>query len=178
MSQPQEVVPEEVWSTLDQDRRQEIVPSVPTHRRACRKGRSGVRASGSAVFCHNLADPGQNLGRIARRHPTSANATPQPEVRYARIASIVEYYTQTSLTPITPSRHQRSAASRGSQPWGENGVLSTGASYPEIAANAALVLIGVAVALLDRQIEVQAQAFEDEGGFTERLYRFRRGRRR
>ena len=49
--------------------------------------------------------------------------------------------------------------------------------YPEIAANAALVLIGVAVALLDRQLAAQADAFENEGGFTERLYRTRRSRR-
>jgi four helix bundle suffix protein len=46
-------------------------------------------------------------------------------------------------------------------------------TYPEIAANAALVLIVVAVSLLDRQLAAQAAAFEKEGGFTERLYRVR-----
>ena len=55
--------------------------------------------------------------------------------------------------------------------------LSTGATYPEIAANAALTLIAVAVALLDRQLAAQAAAFENEGGFTERLYRRRQSRR-
>ena len=45
--------------------------------------------------------------------------------------------------------------------------------YSETAANAALVLIGVAVALLDRQLHAQSEAFEKEGGFTERLYRTR-----
>jgi len=49
--------------------------------------------------------------------------------------------------------------------------------YPEISANAALVLIGVASALLDRQVSAQAAAFETEGGFTERLYRTRQARR-
>jgi len=49
--------------------------------------------------------------------------------------------------------------------------------YPEISANAALVLIGVAAALLDRQVASQAAAFEAEGGFTERLYRTRKDRR-
>jgi len=50
--------------------------------------------------------------------------------------------------------------------------------YPELSANAALVLIGVAGAMLDRQISALARAFEKEGGFTERLYRTRqRGRR-
>lgn len=50
--------------------------------------------------------------------------------------------------------------------------------YPEISANAALVLIGVASALLDRQVAAQAAAFETEGGFTERLYRTRQERRK
>lgn len=50
-------------------------------------------------------------------------------------------------------------------------------TYAEIAANAAHVLIGVASALLDRQIERLAADFEQEGGFTERLYRVRSRRR-
>jgi four helix bundle suffix protein len=50
---------------------------------------------------------------------------------------------------------------------------STASTYPEIAANAALALIAVATALLDRQIAAQAKSFEAEGGFTERLYRTR-----
>ncbi len=47
------------------------------------------------------------------------------------------------------------------------------ATFPEIAANGALALIAVATALLDRQMEAQATAFEKEGGFTERLYKTR-----
>jgi four helix bundle suffix protein len=57
-------------------------------------------------------------------------------------------------------------------------ILSIKSSYSETAANAALVLIGVAVSLLDRQLAAQAAAFENEGGFTERLYRKRQTRRR
>ncbi len=49
--------------------------------------------------------------------------------------------------------------------------------YAEISANAALVLIGVACALLSRQIDTLAKQFEDEGGFSERLYRVRTQRR-
>jgi four helix bundle suffix protein len=49
--------------------------------------------------------------------------------------------------------------------------------YPELAANAALVLLAVACSLLDRQIAVLAEAFENEGGFTERLYRVRTAKR-
>lgn len=52
------------------------------------------------------------------------------------------------------------------------------ARYAEIAANAALTLIAVAVGLLSRQLEAQARAFEQEGGFRERLYRLRQSRRK
>ena len=45
--------------------------------------------------------------------------------------------------------------------------------YPEISANAALILIEVSCALLDRQLTSLAMRFKNEGGFTERLYRVR-----
>jgi len=50
--------------------------------------------------------------------------------------------------------------------------------YAGPSANAALVLTEVAISLLQRQIASLARAFEEEGGFTERLYRTRRERRR
>lgn len=50
---------------------------------------------------------------------------------------------------------------------------STQSTYPELAANAALVLIAVASSLLDRQLASLATSFEREGGFTERLHRVR-----
>ncbi len=55
--------------------------------------------------------------------------------------------------------------------------MSAPSAYPEFAANTALVLLTVACSLLDRQIAAQAQAFEAEGGFTERLYRVRSQKR-
>jgi four helix bundle suffix protein len=51
-------------------------------------------------------------------------------------------------------------------------------TFPEIAANAALVLIAVACSLLDRQLAAQAEAFKNDGGFTERLYKTRSQTRR
>lgn len=61
-----------------------------------------------------------------------------------------------------------------SGPHGRNlSIPSTSSAYPELAANAALVLLAVACSLLDRQLAAQAKAFETEGGFTERLYRVR-----
>lgn len=65
----------------------------------------------------------------------------------------------------------------GRQSDDQKSTASTKSTYPEIAANAALVLIAVATALLDRQLAAQAKAFEEEGGFTERLYRTRKQRR-
>jgi len=50
--------------------------------------------------------------------------------------------------------------------------------YPELSANAALTLLAVACALLDRQVSRLAADFETEGGFTERLYRVRTAKRR
>ena len=84
-------------------------------------------------------------------------------------------------------REIREKGSRASGPVGPAGpetgpstksTPSTNSTYPEIAANAALVLITVAMALLDRQIAAQARAFEEDGGFTERLYRVRKSKRR
>jgi four helix bundle suffix protein len=54
---------------------------------------------------------------------------------------------------------------------------STSSTFPELVANAALVLLAVACSLLDRQLAAQARAFETEGGFTERLYRVRSEKR-
>ncbi len=71
---------------------------------------------------------------------------------------------------------------RGAHPQPTKGVSSPSTSsisslYSAIAANAALTLIAVASSLLDRQINAQAKAFENEGGFTERLYRVRQQNR-
>ena len=49
---------------------------------------------------------------------------------------------------------------------------------PTLTANAALSLLNLACYFLDRQLAAQAEAFEREGGFTERLYRVRSSRRR
>jgi len=57
---------------------------------------------------------------------------------------------------------------------------SASAKHPisGIAANALLVLINVACALLDRQLQSLAKTFEKEGGFTENLYKVRTRNRR
>jgi len=60
---------------------------------------------------------------------------------------------------------------------GTASTTSTSSTYAEISANGALALLAVARSLLDRQLASQAKAFEDQGGFTERLYRVRRQKR-
>ncbi len=50
-------------------------------------------------------------------------------------------------------------------------------SHACLAANGALALLNLACYLLDRQLAAQAAAFEQEGGFSERLYRQRRAAR-
>jgi len=75
------------------------------------------------------------------------------------------------------AEHDRGRSGQ-SGPHGQNlSTPSTRPTSPEIAANAALVLLAVARSLLDRQLAAQAKAFETEGGFTERLYRVRSGKR-
>ncbi len=51
-------------------------------------------------------------------------------------------------------------------------------SSSSLVANAALSLLNLACHLLDRQIAKLAEDFENEGGFTERLYRVRTEKRR
>ena len=81
---------------------------------------------------------------------------------------------------VKETRNGRGDRNGQDERYGLNGLRSVSMpsmSYAEVAANAAHVLIGVACALLDRQIERLAADFEREGGFTERLYRVRSGRR-
>ena len=47
-----------------------------------------------------------------------------------------------------------------------------------LAANAALSLINLVCYFLDRQVSRLAQDFENEGGFTEKLYRVRSAKRK
>jgi four helix bundle suffix protein len=56
-----------------------------------------------------------------------------------------------------------------------NGLCGQGktSTYPELAANAALVPLAVAGSLLDWQLRALEKEFVKEGGFTERLYRVR-----
>jgi four helix bundle suffix protein len=97
---------------------------------------------------------------IARR-PSTADA-------------VAEWVREVRSGPGGRGQHGRSGGGTAST----SSISSTPSTYPEIAANAALVLIAVACSLLDRQLTAQAAAFEQEGGFTERLYERRHSTRR
>jgi four helix bundle suffix protein len=59
----------------------------------------------------------------------------------------------------------------------QKSIESIKSTFPEIAANGALALIGVACSLLARQIASLEKSFVEKGGFTERLYKLRSERR-
>lgn len=61
--------------------------------------------------------------------------------------------------------------------WAKNVNNRLNKNISEVAANGVLVLLAVACKLLDRQIASLAEAFKNEGGFTERLYRIRKNAR-
>ncbi len=48
-----------------------------------------------------------------------------------------------------------------------------GRAYAEISANAGQTLCKIAIHLLDKQLKSQARKFEEEGAFSERLYKLR-----
>lgn len=48
-----------------------------------------------------------------------------------------------------------------------------GRAYAEISANVGHTLCKIAIHLLDNQVDSQARKFEEEGGFSERLYKLR-----
>ena len=72
--------------------------------------------------------------------------------------------------------HGRSRTSSDEKPKTGTPAPSVGSST--LVANAALALLNLSCYLLDRQLAAQAQAFENEGGFTERLYRVRQQKKR
>jgi four helix bundle suffix protein len=85
--------------------------------------------------------------------------------------------TADAVTQWVREEHDRGQSGLHGQNLSTSSTKSTMSTYPQIAANAALVLLAVACSLLDRQLAAQAAAFETEGGFTERLYRVRSGKR-
>lgn len=71
-------------------------------------------------------------------------------------------------SPLPPPRFQRVLSTKGFRPLAQNEMLPA-----TLAANGALSLLNLCMYFIKRQMQAQADAFEKEGGFTERLYRKR-----
>jgi four helix bundle suffix protein len=72
---------------------------------------------------------------------------------------------------------QQGQGRAGSRSVSLRGGLCQSVNSSTLVANAALSLLNLCCYLLDRQLSAQAEAFENEGGFTERLYRTRQQKR-
>ena len=83
-----------------------------------------------------------------------------------------------SAAALTVRRKYRSEQSDMSDPSDRPDPYGIGVASTEVAANTLICLINQASYLLRRQLQQLEQAFLDEGGFTERLYRERQTRRR
>lgn len=110
------------------------------------------------------------------------NNLPQWDRSDPRRADLINRRSKTLEDVAAWARAVKSGQSGPSRPSGQPeppSTQSTGSApstptFPEITANAAIALITVVCYLLDRQLAAQAAAFQNEGGFTERLYRERR----
>lgn len=144
-----------------------------THDQMIQAARSGVQ---------NIAEGSQASGTSKKTELKLTNVA-RASLEELRL-DYEDYLRQHSLpqwAPTDPRRQhlvsRRCATADDIAHWAIEMHRSSGADYPELAANAALVLLSVACALLDRQLKALADSFTNEGGFTERLYRIRSQRR-
>jgi four helix bundle suffix protein len=112
----------------------------------------------------------------ARRCATLAEvrAWVEEERTWARTNTDQHGHAQTNTDEHGPT--QTPSAATPSVPVGA-GPCASVPSSAQLVANAALSLLNLCGYLLDRQLAAQAAAFENQGGFTERLHRVRRERR-
>ena len=146
-----------------------------THDQMVQAARSGVQ---------NIAEGSQASGTSKK---TELKLTNVARASLEELGLDYEDFLRHRALPIGPRADRRRDALIGSRPvsaddvaaWARTVLRSPSTAPPaEVAANGVLALIAVAKALLDRQIAALARAFQEEGGFTERLYRVRSAARR
>lgn len=146
-----------------------------THDQMVQAARSGVQ---------NIAEGSQASGTSKK---TELKLTNVARASLEELGLDYEDFLRQRALPMWPRNDSRRDALIRSRPcnadevaeWARRVLRSTSTGPPaEIVANGVLALIAVAKSLLDRQIAAQARAFEEEGGFTERLYRVRAAARR
>ena len=148
-----------------------IPPRSRTHDQMVQAARSGVQ---------NIAEGSQASG-TSKKFELKLTSVARASLEELRL-DYEDFLRQRALPlwPRTDPRRQalidrRPATADDVARWAKeiHGSSPPAPSYPEIAANAALVLLSVACALLDRQLAAQAKDFTQNGGFTERLHRVR-----
>jgi four helix bundle suffix protein len=148
-----------------------------------------VQAARSGVA--NIAEGSQTSG-TSKKFELKLTSVARASLEELRLD--YEGFLRQRSMPLLPHDHpalmrfkkKRCATLQAVQAWvrDEHGRVQTDAdnaislASSALAANAALSLLNLACYLLDQQIAAQAKAFEEEGGFTERLYRVRTARRR
>lgn len=145
-----------------------------THDQMVQAARSGVQ---------NIAEGSQASGTSKK---TELKLTNVARASLEELGLDYEDFLRHRALPIWPRMDVRRDTLIRSRPstaddvakWAQTVLRSPFTGPPaEIAANGVLALIAVAKSLLDRQIAALARAFQEEGGFTERLYRVRSARR-
>lgn len=151
-----------------------------THDQMVQAARSGVQ---------NIAEGSQASGTSKKTELKLTNVA-RASLEELRL-DYQDFLRQRRKEPLAPShpalqrfRTRKCSTIEGIKSWIEEerrliSVPGADTCHPshELAANAALSLLNLCCHLLDRQLRAQAQAFEAEGGFTERLYRVRKRNR-
>ncbi|MFO7651467.1 MAG: four helix bundle suffix domain-containing protein [bacterium] len=109
----------------------------------------------------------RELSQWPAEHPALKRFRARRPAKLAEVSAWVK--DELDRAPTRTDAHGRSVSVRAGQ-W-------RSLAAAELAANAALSLLNVCCYLLDRQLKAQAEEFEREGGFTERLHRVRSARR-
>ena len=126
---------------------------------------------------HGLAELAPDhpvLVRFKKRKPQTLEDVQLWVTEERKINRDLHGHTQTGND--TEQNINRNIPSFSSVPVGESPCQSLSSAC--LAANAALALLNLACYFLDRQVERLAQDFENNGGFTERLYRIRTAKQR
>ena len=117
-------------------------------------------------------------GKIDVRGETAALEYPKAAPALLKVAEAGAVYSGENTDKHGLTRTKSEPPSSGVRA-GPCASVSLAVAFPAVcAANGALSLLNLCIHLIGRQMDAQADAFEKEGGFTERLYRIRSERRK
>ena len=130
-------------------------------------------------FLRQRSYPKWEPGHPALERFKANRCSSQEDVR-AWVEEELRLFRHTDKQGLTRTGTDKGGDVRSSVAVGEGPCQSMSSAVPSsvLAANAALSLLNLSCYFLDRQLAAQAKAFENEGGFTERLYRVRTAARK